>query len=258
MTDSVTISTGTITDTTIQINILTNITPAQFRSLEIYKDGNLVETRSSLNLNYTYTGLTANTLYYLYVVITYFDSARALNIKISSNIINPFTTCFVKDTKILKSDNFYIPIQNLQIGDIIKTLYGNKKIIGISHMKINCKIGKTNLIYKLAKDKESLLTEDLFVTGGHSILLDSLTDIQYDKMIKYWNPEENKINGKYKLLACEDDRFEISSSDDGHEIYHICLETNNIYEQFAIYANGILTETISIEYYNKVNQPIVF
>jgi hypothetical protein len=35
------------------------------------------------------------------------------------------------------------------------------------------------------------------------------------------------------------------------EIYHILLENNNIREHYGIYANGILTETISERVYNK-------
>ena len=89
--------------------------------------------------------------------------------------------CFKKDTKILtfndeKQQEKYVPIQELKIGTLIKTIhnYGEyKPIVKIKSLKINNGIyaeRTKDQLYIANKQSFPQLTEDLIITGAHSIL----------------------------------------------------------------------------------------
>ena len=153
--------------------------------------------------------------------------------------------CFVKGTEIL-TKNSYILIENLKIGDEIQTYkYGNKKIKYISKRKF-----KNNTLYsqicKISNIENQ--TKDLFITGGHSLLVDKLNDYEKEKTLQYWN-ELQMIDDKYLLLACITD-FEKLDNNNEYEVYHLILENDDINKQYGIYANGILTESMSEKCYS--------
>jgi hypothetical protein len=104
---------------------------------------------------------------------------------------------------------------------------------------------KTDKIYKLTKEVEPNLTKDLYVTGGHGILVDEISEDQKTKLLTNDNKDCEKIGDKYLLLACVDERFEEVTSDEVFDIYHICLENEDIKTHYGIWANGILSESIS-------------
>ena len=90
------------------------------------------------------------------------------------------------------------------------------------------------------------LTEDLYVTGMHAILVDNITEFEKEKILELYG--KIFITGdKYRLPACINNEPEIV--DDKINIYHIALNNKNIYSNFGIYANGLLVETCSI---NKI------
>ena len=160
----------------------------------------------------------------------------------------------MKDTLILCEDNQYKKISNLVVGEAIKTTVGIKKIKGIQKILYNVKdTNPLHKIYKLSKSTEPELIDDLYITGGHSILVDKLTEKEIDRMKKYYGDKIPQIDNKYKLLACIDERFEQVEFDEPIELYHLLLENENIDDEYAIWANGILSESISERYYKYNN-----
>lgn len=157
---------------------------------------------------------------------------------------NLFVTCFLKGTEILTS-NSYVIIENLKIGDEIQTYKnGLKKIKYIS--KRYYKNDKTiSQICKISNLPNQ--TKDLFVTGGHSILVDELNEKEKKETLKHFT-NFNKIDDKYLLLACIGE-FEKLDDNNEYEIYHIILENEDENKQYGIYANGVLTESMSEKCY---------
>ena len=164
----------------------------------------------------------------------------------------PNIPCFNENTKILclneKSQEEYVLIQNLKKGDLVKTyLHGYKKIVLIgNNTLINNPNWWTKCMYRMKKEKglnEDALSEDLIVTGGHSILVDELNDI--DKTNQKLVDRKAKVDGKLLLWAGQSSRFEKLNDKNKYTYYHLVLEDEKTDDnrRYGIYANGILAET---------------
>jgi hypothetical protein len=160
--------------------------------------------------------------------------------------------CFNQGTKILclNEELFdeYIPIEQLQLGNYVKTFkHGYRKIIKIIKGSFRNNPNKWNMcMYKMTKTDSNGLLEDLIVTGGHSILVDSISEEQQSKYDEMGITEFSKltIDGKHLLLACVSDQFVPMSDNEVYTYYHLLLNNDNDKEErFGIWANGILTET---------------
>ena len=167
-----------------------------------------------------------------------------------SELLDPI--CFVKGTKILcflNETEVYIPIENLTTDHYVKTYHnGYKKILFIKHFSlINTtrrpvtKKEKINKIYKLAKEDYAELFEDLYVNGGHSILVDTLTEEENRINLKLFGGYK-KIGDKFRLLSYINQKAIPVNNDFRYEMYHITTG-----EEEGIYANGILTESYNLE-----------
>jgi hypothetical protein len=121
-------------------------------------------------------------------------------------LYNSAPACFNEDTKILclnkDGEEEYIPIQNLRKGDLVKSyLHGYRKIDLIGKGKIFNDPSKfTSCMYIFEKTNHNDLIEDLIVTGGHSILVDQLTDQEQLNQSTVWD-RNYKIDNKVLLLA---------------------------------------------------------
>jgi hypothetical protein len=160
--------------------------------------------------------------------------------------------CYVEGTKILcfiDEKEQYISIENITKDMFVKTLNnGYKKVIQyIKSYIINDVLNLLNRIYVLKKEKNSNLIDDLYVTGGHSILVDKYIDNQEKETIKLMGDDNFMIQDKYRLLACLNDDFIGLNNNIRYNIYHI-----SVGEQDIIYANGILSETFNIKWYNHI------
>jgi hypothetical protein len=174
---------------------------------------------------------------------------------------NPFTTiyrspysCFKTGTKILclteglKEE--YIPIEEVRKGTIVKTLKQ-------SYVRVNV-IGKSiidnpdnddrgpNRLFKLTKENYPELTEDLIMTGCHSILVDKLSAEQERIQMRLMGTLYLTTD-KYRLLTFVDEKAEPYISPGEHEIWHLALDNDNYVCNYGIYANGLLVETASIK-----------
>ena len=162
------------------------------------------------------------------------------------------TYCFNKGTKILCRNNEkndeYIAIELLQIGDFVKTYeHGYLKIAKVISGTLINNPKKWNMcMYKMEKTPTNGLIEDLIVTGGHSLLVDKITDAEQKKYDEMGISEFSKltIDNKHLLLACCSEKFSPMQDNELYTYYHLLLENNNDKEKrFGIWANGILTET---------------
>ena len=253
-TSNIIIDINTITDTTITINYF-GIINGEIGQVEFSLNNQIVDVVENINSGqfnsiYTYTNLSINTQYTLQAVLII--SGEQNN---SSNELTPTTTCYLQDTIILLSTNEYKKIQDLNTNDIVKTTEGNIKIKAIQKIFNNMKnmknMNELHKIYKLSKKYDDNLIEDLYITGGHSILVNKLTLENKIGMKKYFDNKLPQIDGKYLLLACVDPRFEPIEFDKEITLYHILLENDDKDKQYAIYANGILSESISKTFYLK-------
>jgi hypothetical protein len=179
------------------------------------------------------------------------DQGKSRTYSITYPIVITNVPCFKEDSKILIFESgyeVYKKIQDLRIGDLVKTISnGYIPVIMIGTTKLynsGNNLRGVNRLYKCSKNKYPELTEDLFITGYHSILVDKLSDKERDELIEL----VGKIyitDNKYRLLTCLDQRSEPYIEEGLFNIYHIALENHDYYMNYGIYANGLLVETSS-------------
>lgn len=193
----------------------------------------------------------------------YSDAGFSISVGSSSgyNVYVSTPICFKKDTKILcLGDNLqeeYKLVQDMCNGTFVKTYRnGFRRVSMIGKTQIynpsNNERDKCRLfVYK--KEKCPELIEDLVLTGGHSVLTNELTERQREGIIK----EVGEIfitDNKYRLMAFLDEMSEPYEIEGMAETYHFSLETDNIFVNYGVYANGLLAETCSefiMEKYQK-------
>jgi hypothetical protein len=103
--------------------------------------------------------------------------------------------------------------------------------------------GKDRL-YVCTKANYPEVTEDLVITGCHSILVKSLTDKQRADVVDLAG-RIFATDDHYRLMACLDNRAYPYTEEGVHTIWHFALEHNDYYMNYGVYANGLLVETTS-------------
>ncbi|ARF09907.1 hint domain protein [Indivirus ILV1] len=178
----------------------------------------------------------------------------------SGSFIYTFTIqvpCFLEGTQILCFQNGteqYLPIQDLKNGTLVKTLkngYIPINMIGTS--QIYNSEDDTDPLYKLytySKEQYPELLNDLVITGGHSILVDSLTQEQHAKLIDLYG-EVWFTDDKYRLLTIVNENAKKYNEQGFFNIWHLCLSNDDYYGNYGIYANGLLVESCSEAYMEK-------
>jgi hypothetical protein len=177
----------------------------------------------------------------------------------------PTSPCFLEGSKILcqiDGVDTYIPIEEIKPGTPVKTSRdGYKKVVLIGKGELKNPGNDErieNRLYKCSPSKYPELTDDLYITGCHSILVDSITDEQREKTIK----QLGKIfvtDKKYRLMACIDERAEPWTSEGTYPIWHLALEHTDIYMNYGVYANGgLLVETTSIHFIKNKSNMIIY
>jgi hypothetical protein len=169
--------------------------------------------------------------------------------------IYPVIPCFLEGTHILAlidGAEKYVPVETLKKDDLIKTsLDGYKKIALIKSGDISNPGHDERVetrLYKCSPAKYPELSEDLYITGCHSILVGSLTEEERDQTIKSLG-EVFITDDKYRLVAAIDKRAEPWVSEGVYKIWHLALENENEKFNYGIYANGgLLVETCSINF----------
>lgn len=159
--------------------------------------------------------------------------------------LNP--SCFMEGTKLFShvhDKDIYVNIEDLRKGDLVNTyLYGPKaiKFIGKGFMTNNPDQWN-GCVKKLPKSGD--MTDDLFVTGAHSILVDKLSEKEEEGMISIYGTTERKIDDKTLLLSWVSEKFETVEENNEYTYYHLVLEhDDDEKKRYGIWANGVLTES---------------
>jgi len=214
-------------------------------------DSNIIDTTLNPGTMYTYAFLN-NTIGSTPEPSNMLDATYT---PVSTTLTTTGEACFVKNTKILcyiDDKEVYLPIEDLKVGTLVKTYrYGYKKIIIKGHALMqNTVLYNRKKIYAMYKNEKNNLNEDLYVTGGHSLLVDNLTEDEIQNTYKYWK-KLLKIEDKYLIMACVNNNFVQIDDNNIYDIYQIVLENDNYKNNYGIYANGVLTESLSEHTFNR-------
>lgn len=166
----------------------------------------------------------------------------------------PAAPCFLEGSTILcQVDGVekYVPVKKLTKGTLVKTsLNGYKPVVLIGKGTIQ-NLGNDDRteyrLYKLSSSKYPQLKDDLYITGCHSVLEFPISDKEKEETIKRLG-ELFVTDGKYRLMACIDQRAEPWNSEGIYTIWNFALENDNERMNYGVYANGgLLVETCSIK-----------
>lgn len=188
-------------------------------------------------------------------------SMNALGMSSMSSLTAPATidyTCFHSKTKVLTLINnkeVYLPITELKKGNLVKTYkHGYIKIFEIQksffqNENITFSSPNPRHLYILSKNSFPELTEDLILTGNHSLLVDKLTDEQVKEILKENNNKYVYVtDDKYRLFTYLDPKVELYNDEFGRiEIWNVALENASTTQNYGIYVNGgLLVESLPI------------
>ena len=194
-------------------------------------------TQVSYNPGMQLDGLPGNM--YLYPVWSQPPSQNIMCFKEGTNIL-----CFDPEDNTEK----YIPIEDLRNGALVKTrssgyqpicMIGNSTIYNPSD-----KLRGKNRLYRCSKEKYPDLTEDLIITGCHSIIVYTITDKEREDLEELMGKIYVTEN-RYRLMACVDERAEPYDQEGLYTIWHFALEHEHIRANYGVYANGLLVESSS-------------
>jgi len=187
------------------------------------------------------------------------DDLNVITITMSDGTINVYVmvlrNCFLEGTKILcyiDNEEKYIPVEQMKEGTLVKTfLNGYIPVHTIGHSKIYNPANKLrgeNRLYKRTKKHYPEITEDLIITGCHSVLVDvdRITPEVRQKTMDLFKHETMATDTKYRLLTCLDELADPYEVEGTFPIWHFALDHYDIYMNYGVYANGLLVETCSI------------
>ena len=165
----------------------------------------------------------------------------------------PNAICFKEGTQILclvDGEETYVPIETMSAGTLVKTSRDGYKKVELIGKRIISNSGDKERIearlYKLSPSNYPELKEDLFITGGHSILVDNITDKQREEITAHLG-NIYVTDKKYRLTAMVDERAEPWASEGNYTVWHFALEHEDIKMNYGVYANGgLLVESCSI------------
>jgi hypothetical protein len=170
----------------------------------------------------------------------------------------PAVPCFLEGTKILcqvGGVERYVSVEQLTKGTLVKTsLDGYKQVVLVGKGVIQnpgTDERTEDRLYKCSPSNYPQLTDDLYITGCHSILEYPITDKQKEDTIKHLG-KLFITDKKYRLMACVDERAEPWNSKGAYTIWHFALEHPDEKMNYGVYANGgLLVESCSISFLNK-------
>ena len=179
-------------------------------------------------------------------------STIGINIQSGISVYPASAPCFLEGTKILcqvDGADTYLPIESMKPGTLVKTSRdGYKKVELIGHGQMHNPGHNERTeerLYKCSPTNYAELTEDIYLTGCHSILVSSITDLQREKLVK----QLSRIfvtDKKYRLTAFVDERAEPWASEGQYTIWHFALENEDKKMNYGVYASGLLVETCCI------------
>jgi hypothetical protein len=165
--------------------------------------------------------------------------------------------CFNKGTEILCLENdveLLVPIESIKEGTMVKTYkHGYRKVTQLYKKELlNNNANWKSSMYKM--DKKDGMSNDLILTGGHSILVDELSEkeLLFLDNNKLDLLKTSSIDDKKLLLAASSDLFKIVEDNNNYSVYNFLLENDgNNNARYGVWANGVLCETPSKNFYDK-------
>ena len=161
-------------------------------------------------------------------------------------------SCLAFGTNILLNNGCEIPIQNLKIDDVVKTSSGEKKIIWMGWNCTNNYLNKFTCIKKNSF-KYNVPNDDLFLSKGHSLFIeisDYNDELFLSKEFDWFYKLKHTIFNNYIRILASDFYFSspITIKFEKFIFFHLVLESNDLDEQYIIYANNLEVETMSINH----------
>jgi len=165
--------------------------------------------------------------------------------------------CFDESTEILCLNNnleeVYFPISELKVGTFVKSFkHGFRRISAIYKNSLINNINDFHSCMFLMPKNENM-TKDLILTGGHSILVDNMTEGELTKNNEYFKNIITKIDDKHLLLAAASEKFTALENNNEYTFYNFCLENDSDDEaRYGVWANGVLVETPSKQFLKDI------
>ena len=168
------------------------------------------------------------------------------------------TVCFLEGTRILCMDKRtskpkYRSIEKLKPGTLVKTLSaGFVPIRLIGHSTLSNSSSAARLrdsLYKCTKLHYPQITDDLYITGNHSILVPELSEKQRAEL----GANVYLTEGQFRLPAWLDSRANRWREPGVFRIWHFALESHDYYMNYGVYANGLLVESTSLRFMNELS-----
>jgi hypothetical protein len=160
--------------------------------------------------------------------------------------------CFLADSKVL-TDKGLVPIQLLKKGDLVQTLNDGLlpvKFVGMRSFFNKLTEERINAhLYKLNKIDFPELLEDLFITGGHPLLVDDVDEETKKKLLDMSDNSPIITEGKFRVFACIHPKAELWNDEKEHDIFDIVLENEDPKKNIGIWVNGILTESMDEDFF---------
>ena len=240
--------------------------PGGFISISVDPSGNIFTTGQQNVNKYSSSGTPISVPYFSItssdsIPLGYagFDNSGNLYITYGTEILSTTSgggggggaLCFKEGSKILclqGTEEEYLEIQNIRKNMLVKTgQSGYKRVdkIGTTvlyndHSNKNC----LDNLYICKRDDYPELTEDLVITGAHSILVNTMTEKQKEASMRIFG-DVYVTENKYRLAACIDPRAKPYDVKEKVNIWHLSLEHTNKLMNYGIYANGLLVESAS-------------
>ena len=217
--------------------------PSVASSVTVKKTG---ETTFSINNGITITTVNSGESYT-------FDGLTVNLGSVFGYLVDPSTICFREGTKIecldeSSSEAVNIAVEELKVGMLVKTYkHGYIPITMIGKKSLYNPGNDTRIkdrLYECTPENYPELTENLYITGCHSILVDQLTEQQTMDTLR----ESGDIfitDDKYRLMSHLDVRSVPYTCEGNYTIYHVTLEHPDEYMNYGIWANGLLVESCS-------------
>lgn len=162
------------------------------------------------------------------------------------------SVCFLEGTTVLcflEGKEQYVPVEKLTKGTLVRTLRdGYKKVELIAKEEMSNPGTDERIeqrLYKCSTSRYPQLTSDLYLTGCHSILVDTITSDEKAQLVKHLD-RIFVTDKKYRLIACVDERAEPWNSEGTYTVWHFALEHGNAKMNYGVFVNGgLLVESCS-------------
>jgi hypothetical protein len=166
----------------------------------------------------------------------YFDEATSVSYTYTAS-------CFAKGTLICCYDEErkveeQVAIEDLRLGQLVKTYpegYRPVSRFGAAVMTSNPFNSKHVMGCMFTMAKEGNMTHDLTLVGGHSLMVDALTEEEAEMQESLWGFSQ-RVAGKALLLAAASKKFVKVPGLKRYDYYHFAVDESE--ERYGAYANG--------------------